>query len=286
MNVQEILDRVQNLPPMPAVAVRLLEAAQNPDVDLVTVASWIERDAAMTVNLLRICNSPFHGLRHEVTSVRQATGLLGLKKIVQIALTVLSSRYLAPGQEGYALEAGELWKSSVASGIAAELLALETGYRNASTAYTAGLLQDVGKIILADFVGGVLPEIRRLVTEEGAGWDDAERRVVGLPHPEVGGMLLERWGFPETLVESVRTHHEPNRARLDPQLAHISHVADALTMTLGMGLGADGLAYELEEASLQALGIASQERVDAILAALGERLRDADDLMHSPGAAA
>ncbi|MBE0617166.1 MAG: HDOD domain-containing protein [Proteobacteria bacterium] len=278
MNVQEILARIDTLPPMPAVAVRLLEAAQDPEVDLGQLASWLERDPAMTANLLRVCNSPFYGLRREVASIRQATSLLGLKSVVQIALTVLASRYLTPSQPGYDLASGELWTSSLAAAVAAELLAQEVRYPFPSTAYTAGLLQDVGKIVLADLVGGVLPEIRQRVAE-GVSWEEAERQVVGLPHPEVGAVLLERWGFPANLVESVRTHHTPSLARLDPNLARISHLADALTMTLGMGLGADGLAYALDEESLRALGFRESRDLDLVLERLSERLRNAGDLI-------
>lgn len=284
MKVQEILARIDTLPPMPAVAVRLLEAAQDPDVDLGQVASWLERDPAMTANLLRVCNSPFYGLRREVTSVRQATGLLGLRSVVQIALTVLSSGYLAPSQRGYDLASGDLWKSSLAAAVAAELLAHEVRYPHPSTAYTAGLLQDVGKIVLADFVADALPQIRSLVAE-GLPWEEAERRAVGLPHPEVGAVLLERWGFPAALIESVRTHHAPSLARLDPNLARISHLADALTMTVGVGLGADGLAYALDEASLRALGFGEARALDALVERLAARLRAAQDLIGAPGGA-
>ncbi|MHB8763372.1 MAG: HDOD domain-containing protein [Deferrisomatales bacterium] len=278
MKIEAILAKIDSLPPMPAVAVQLLKAARDPDVDLGQVGGWIRRDPSMTANLLRLANSPYFGLRSEVTSVRQATTLLGLKKVVQIALMVLSSRYLAPAQGGYDLAAGELWKSSVASAIAAELLARRAGYPDASTAYTAGLLQDVGKIVLADFVADALPEIRRLVDAEGWSWEEAERQAVGAPHPEVGALLLERWGFPEALVESVRYHHAPKLATVDPLLARLSHLADALTMSLGAGLGADGLAYDLDDAALACVGIRAPGDVDALLEELATLVEEAQTL--------
>jgi HD-like signal output (HDOD) protein len=178
MSLPKILARIQRLPPMPAIAVRLLEAANDPNADLGRVASWIEKDPSMTANLLRLCNSPFYGLFKQVTSVRQAASLLGMKKMVQIALTVLSSRYLSPSQTGYALVAGELWKNSVTSAVAAELLAEMVHYRKPNTAYTAGLLQDLGKIILTEFVGDALPRIWQLVEQERVSFDEAERRIV------------------------------------------------------------------------------------------------------------
>ncbi len=278
MNIQAVLARVDTLPPMPAVAVELLKAARDPNVDLAEVAGWIERDAAMAANILRLANSPFYGLRAEVTSIRQATSLLGLRKVVQIALMVLSSRYLAPAQEGYALASGELWKSSLATAVAAELVARECRYRDPSVAYTAGLLQDVGKIVLADFVSGALAEIQRLVDDEGLSWEEAERRTVGIPHPEVGALLLERWNFPEALVEAVRCHHHPAGARIDPALARVSHLANALAMTAGVGLGADGLAYGLDEESARAAGLEAPGKVDELLAELAAKLRAADSL--------
>lgn len=278
MTIETILSRLDTLPPMPAVAVRLLNAAQDPDVDLARVAEWIERDPAMTANVLRACNAPIYGLRTRVTSVRQATSLLGLRKIVQIALTVLASRYLTPAQDGYALAAGELWRSSVTAALAAELLAERARYPSPGTAYTAGLLQDIGKIVLAEFVAPAVAEIRRLVDEEGMGWQEAEARVVGLPHPEVGARLLERWGFPEALVESVRCHHDPARATVDPALAQLSHLADAFTMALGQGLGADGLAYPLDEPSLALARITTPRDAEEVLAELHDRVRAAEDL--------
>jgi HD-like signal output (HDOD) protein len=282
MSVEDVLAKVEVLPPMPAVAVKLINAAGDPDVDLGLVASLIERDPAMTANLLRLCNSPFYGLRAEVASVRQATSLLGLRKLVQIALTLLSSRYLSPPQKGYQLASGELWRSSVTSALGAELLAQEVKYPNPSKAYTAGLLQDVGKIVLADFVDDALPRIRILVEEEELSWEEAEERAIGMPHPEVGGILLERWGFPSSLIEAVRTHHNPSAATEDPALARISHVADALTMTLGMGLGADGMAYALDETALAPLGLTDPGRVDALVERLAEHVGQAGDLLRPP----
>ena len=282
MNVQRILEKIESLPPMPNVAVHLLNAAQDPDVDLAKVARWIEQDPAMTANVLRTCNSPLYGLRTQVTSLRQATSLLGLRKVVQIALTVLASPYLKPSQQGYALAGGELWRNSVTSAFAAELVAERTRYPDPSTAYTAGLLEDMGKIVLADFVGQALGEIRGLVEREGIGWEEAEARVVGLPHPEVGARLLERWGFPEALVDAVRYHHDPANARKAPDLARIAHLADALTITLGMGLGADGLAYTLDEAALAELGVKGPEQAAELLAELALRIQRAADLLGEP----
>ncbi len=282
MNIESILAKIDVIPPMPVIAIKLLDAAQDPDVDLGEVAGWLQRDPGMTTNLLRVCNAPYYGLRSEVTSVKQATSLLGLRKVVEIAVTVLASRYLTPAQEGYALAAGDLWRNSIVAAMAAELVGRRVRYPNLSAAYTAGLLQDLGKIVLADFVSDALPQIRQRVEQDQVGWEEAERRTVGMPHPEVGALLLERWGFPAALVEAVRTHHTPARAVLDPKLACISHLADALTMTVGMGIGADGLAYELDEVCLAKLGLTGPHPLDALVEELGEKIEQAEELLAPP----
>lgn len=279
MNIDAILSKIEVLPSMPAVTLHLLEAAQDENAGLATLAGWIEKDQAMTVNLLRLCNSPFYGLRREVTSIRQAASLLGMKQVIQIAITILASRHLAGGHSGYDLATGELWKSSITAAVAAEVVAQEVHYANQSTAYTAGLLQDVGKIILSEFVQGVVPKILALVEHEQISFQEAEHRVVGMNHAEVGARLLELWGFPGNLVESVRLHHEPERATIDAALTRISHLADALTMTVGMGLGSDGLAYKLDDRSVAALKLDDPRRLETLVETLTARISQADDLL-------
>ncbi len=282
MSLTQILARLESLPPFPEVAPRLLRACQDPDVDLAAVAALLERDPAMAANVLRVCNAPYFGLRGRVASVRHATSLLGIRNVLKITMTVLSSGHLTSPQAGYGLGPGDLWRNSVASALAAELVAQEIAYPRVETAYTAGLLQDVGKIVLAEFVEDATEAIRNLLAA-GVAWQEAEERAIGTTHPEVGARLLSRWGFPAAIVEAVRTHHRPSEAAVDPALAAISHLADALSMTVGVGLGADGLTYELDEGALAALGLAEPRRLEGLVAELARRVSGAEDLFGAAG---
>jgi HD-like signal output (HDOD) protein len=283
MSLAQILARLESLPPFPEVAARLLRTCQDPDVDLAVVAALLERDPAMAANVLRVCNAPYFGSQGRVASVRHATTLLGIRNVLQITMTVLSSGHLASPQVGYGLGPGDLWRTSVASALAAELVAQEVSYPQVETAYTVGLLQDVGKIVLAEFVENAAEAIQALLAD-GAAWQEAEARALGTTHPEVGARLLSRWGFPAAIVDAVRTHHRPSEATVDPTLAAISHLADALKMTLGVGLGADGLAYELDEGALGALGLAEPSRLEGLVAELGRRMSGAQEWFGAAGA--
>lgn len=282
MSLGEVIGRIGALPPMPGVAVQLLKAAQQPNVDLAHVARWIEHDPAMTASLLRVCNSPlYYGMRSQVLSVRQAVGVLGLKHVVGVALTFLSSRYLGAAQPGYGLAAGSLWRNSVGAAIACELLAEKAKYANPSAAYTAGLLQDIGKIVLSDLVAACGAELWSLAEVESVGFDGAEAQVLGASHAEAGALLLERWGFPVEFVESVRFHHEPSKAVLDPQLARLSHLADVLTMSAGIGVGGDGLAYRLDREAAEGLQLHDPGEFEALMRAFVARFEKADTLLRT-----
>jgi HD-like signal output (HDOD) protein len=281
MKLAAVLERVEVLPPMPGTAVRLLNAVQDPDVDLAHVARWIEHDPSTTANLLHLCNSPFYGLRGQISSARQAVSLLGMKQVVQLALIVTSRRYLAPGHPGYDLAPGELLRNSVTAAIACELLALEVRYKDVAKAYTAGLLQDIGKIVMAEFVAPSKESIWALAEERSMGFEEGEVKLIGASHAEVGGILLARWGFPPTLVEAVRFHHAPARATLDPLLAKISHVGNALTMAIGVGLGADGLAYRLDEEALCTFGLSDETKLSDTMERLAAALDRMDDLLNT-----
>jgi putative nucleotidyltransferase with HDIG domain len=282
MNMEEILGKIDNLPPMPTVAVHLLEAANNPEIDMATVAEWIGRDPGMTANLLRLCNSCFYGFAGEVSSVRQAASLFGLRKLAQIALTALSSRYLTSAHPGYELASGELWKHSIIAATAAETVASQCGYDNVGTAFTAGLLHDIGKIVIAEYVGQERNRILELAHDKKMGFMAAERQVLGFTHCDIGAVLLSRWNFPAPLCEAVRCHHDSQSATLDPKLARITQLADALTMIMGIGLGADGLCYPLPESVLQGLGITSQDTCEGFIAIITKRIADAPDLFTTP----
>lgn len=244
MNLRrEILAKVSAVPPLPEVIVKLRECCNDPDIDYSEMAHVIELDAGLTASILRLANSAYFGCRGTVSSVQFAMTRLGLRRVHQMALSVCVAPMMQSPVSGYALGAESLWQHSLATAMAAEILAKKTKNVEASEAFTAGMLHDLGKSVLGMFVENEMVEIRRLVRDEAHSFDEAERAVLGTDHAAVAGMLLRHWQLPHNIVEAVRWHHKPASAEGENPLLDVIHLADILCMDIGWGQGDDGLEY-------------------------------------------
>jgi putative nucleotidyltransferase with HDIG domain len=270
--------RVRSFPAMSASVLRVLSLLQDPESDATAIETELRWDPGLTANLLKIANSSYFGCSGSVGSVRDAVVRLGLARVYQLVVTASVNAVLEPAVPGYDTQPGEMWRHAVAVSVAAECLADELEPSVRDDAFTAGLLHDVGKLVLGEFVQ---KRSRRVegAASKGAAFDTAEKQVLGVDHAEVGAQILKGWLLPENLVEVVRWHHHPDA--LDPprRLVDIVHVADVLCISLGFEEGREGLHYELSPAVMKRLGLKPEalervamqtlEGVEALGAVLG-----------------
>ncbi len=254
-NVQEILDRVGSLPPLPDTALKLMSVMNDPRSGMDDIVEAVRYDQAVTSSVLKLCNSAFFGLSRKVTSLNDAMLALGTIKVLQLALSVHTNSMLTREQKGYGLVAGALWRHSVAVALASSIFSRRLKQPNASLAFTAGLLHDIGKVILSEYVGDKFADIVRRVTEEGASFTEAEHDVLGFSHEEIGGMVAENWRLPETLVRCIRYHHTPGELDPPDMMVDIVYLANTLCLLLGIGLGEDGLCSRADETVMKRYGI-------------------------------
>jgi putative nucleotidyltransferase with HDIG domain len=209
----ELVATVKNLPPVSQAALRLVGLLDQPTVSNDDVVSVLKYDNVLTAKLLRACNSPYFGLEEPVRSVDQAVLILGHQQILHIVLTLAFGGAMMTPLPGYAVEANELWQHSLTTAMAAEVIANEYPEMNfdSQVAFTAGLLHDIGKLVLGQTL---TPDsqhaIRNLVARGQVSRTDAERQVLGTDHAEVGASLLQSWRLPEDIVEAVAHHHPPS----------------------------------------------------------------------------
>lgn len=200
------------LPVLPRSHTQLLEELHAPDISIKFIARIIERDVGMAAKTLQWVNSAYFGVRNQVTSVTYAVSLLGLDVIRSMVLTmgVFSEFAKKPLASGFSLE--EFMDHSVAVGAYAKRVALLNGTneRLANDAFTAGILHDTGKLVLA--VGRPKEYASILSRAQGnmAYIHEMEHESMGATHAEVGGYLLGLWGFPDPVVEAVAYHHQPS----------------------------------------------------------------------------
>jgi putative nucleotidyltransferase with HDIG domain len=250
----EISAEVDELPAPPVSLAAVIAACDDPDVTVGQLAQRILQDQNLTASILKLANSAFYGLSRRITTVTEAIGLLGFSTIKSLAISSHTYRLLNRPLDGYAMAQGEIWRHSAAVAMTARMLAVEVRLAPVEEAFIAGLLHDVGKVVLSSHLERAFTSVVGRSQERHMPFVDAEREVLGFDHAELGAMVTQRWNFPPELVEAIRFHHTPAEAVLRPRLCHVVHLADAVCVMLGVGLGVDGLAYEVDGHALSSLG--------------------------------
>ena len=257
--LEEILQLAKHVPPFPKVAQRVLAMIEVKGVKAKELAEVIQYDAAITANVLKSCNAAYFGLPRKVSSLDEALVVIGHDVLKDIIITSTSARfYKGKVGEGYCLEQGELWKHSVASGIMAKRMVPFFKGVDGGTAFTTALLHDIGKRFLSAFVADEFEAIMRKVGEENCSFVAAEKEILGATHADLGAMILEKWEFPAEMIEAVKLHHDPEAMNGSPLTALIA-LSNALVITMGVGVGADGLASEIQGAALKRFGISDTD---------------------------
>lgn len=273
--IDEIAEKIHSIPSLPAAAVEAIRLVQNPEVDFAELARTIEYDPGLTSNVLRLANSAYFGGNGRIKSMKDAIVRLGLSNVFQMIMASAVAPMVQKEVRGYDLRPGCLWSHSVAVAVGAKELALLLKRKAPEYVFTAGLLHDIGKIVLGTFVQIDAKQIMERAFKEGVSFEIAERSILGIDHAEIGAELLKTWNIPEQIVDVVRWHHEPDGAGKVDIVLDLVHVADAISMSTGLGTGSDGLNYRTSGNVATRL-----ELTDAIVEKLVVRITD--DLEEMP----
>jgi putative nucleotidyltransferase with HDIG domain len=240
--IDEILRKIEFLPPFPYTIAKVMEKMKNPAVSYEEIADIIKLDPSIATNMLRLCNSSFFGLKRKITSINEAIVYIGLKQIRKILFFSGSKQYFEKKQEGYEFNSGELLLHSVAATIIGEKLREKIGVGDSDLIFISTLLHDIGKIILSEYVYDEYSKIDKLVNEGKMTFNDAEVSLFTMDHAEIGAKILELWKFTPDVISAVKKHHTALTEE-DTHLDNIVRLADTIAMTMGIGTSIDGLAY-------------------------------------------
>ena len=268
--LESLLSRISDVPTLPASVLRVMQMIEDPFCSSSDLAKVIQADPAMAAKVLKLANSSYYGFRQKIANIPQAVTLLGfatLKNALLAAAVFDMFRVQATG-----LDLNALWKHSITTATAAKLVAKRTRYPQSEKAFTAALLHDIGKIILARFVPRGLAEVMDTVREEQLAMYDAEKKVIGLSHPALGAWVLGRWGLPAPIVEAVEFHHHPTRAQTSFDLAAIVYLANVLAHRSNIGSGGDSLVRELDPVILEYFSLNETALADLLDALVFKRL--------------
>jgi len=276
--VEEIVNIANHIPPFPKVAMQVMKMLEDPKVQPKDLAEVIQYDSAITANLLRTCNASYFGLPRKVSSLDEALVLLGQDALKDILIASSSARFYKGGAgEGYQLEQGDLWKHSVAVAIMSKAISRHFKGVDPGTAFTAGLLHDIGKRFLSSFVASDFKKIMDRTYIDGLSFMAAEREILGMDHAELGALIMEKWDFSEEMILAVRFHHDPQALSKDPLTALVA-MANTLVISMGVGVGADGLSGAMQGEGVKRFGITNLD-LDRYMSNLVLEMERAEDMM-------
>ncbi len=251
---KKILRSVKDLPPMPQTVIKAREIMADPHSDFKSLAKLFETDQAIATKVLKLANSPYYGMGGRVSSIQHASVVLGQKTLGELITMSGAAGLLSKSLEGYGLDAGALWKHSLAVAFGAKMIAEMKQPGLANDAFTSGLIHDAGKLILDKYIAERWQLIENFMSNEGATFLDAEKSILELDHPEAAFEVCAVWNIPKSLTTAIKYHHNPARFH-ENLLAYIIHVADVIAMMTGLGLGIDSTFYIMEERAMEYIGL-------------------------------
>jgi putative nucleotidyltransferase with HDIG domain len=279
VNANDLIARVKSLTPVSTAALNLVGLLDQPTIDNDDIIRVLKFDNVLTAKLLRACNSPFFGFVEPIASVDQAVLILGHQQILHIVLSIAFSSSLGPPQKSYAVPAKELWRHSLITALASENIAKsQDGAGNTSVAFTAGLLHDIGKLVMYHVLTpDYLSAIQARVVQGGLSRLDAEKEVIGVDHAAIGECLLQAWRLPEDIIEAVAHHHNPV-SKPQPRLSSVIHAANCVAHLIGSDLGWEAFTVNADAGVVAALGI-DREKLDELMIAAHDSMSQVESLM-------
>lgn len=202
-----LISQLPNVPSLPSLYSQLIDTLNKPDSSTRTVAEIVKKDIGMTLKLLQIVNSAFFGLRRQISDSREAVEFLGLDTINSLTLGLGIISQIESRSAGETL--ADIWSHSMSVAVLAQKIAACERPETASDAFTAGLLHDLGKVVLATNLPAKYKLVLELVSREGVSGSEAEKRIFDATHCEVGAFLIGLWGLPTEVVRAVAYHNSP-----------------------------------------------------------------------------
>jgi HD-like signal output (HDOD) protein len=204
--IQLKLESIRSLTTMPVVAEQVLAAIDNPDMSAAKISALVEQDQSLVARILRVANSPFYGFARKISTVELAIVVLGTNSIKEI-LYGLSIKKIFKKVQTLGFDIESFWAYSLFCAAGSRVIARKLGYKLAGEAFVAGLMHDIGVLIIVQHFSNDYLKIRHLMEHRHISLIDAEQAVMNTTHTEIGAWLAKKWNLPDKLVLSILNHH-------------------------------------------------------------------------------
>lgn len=235
--IEELQDRIKiiaNLPTLPHIASRLMRIVNSPTTSADTIAALVSQDISLAAKVLRLANSAFYGVPRSINTLNNAVIILGFKVIQTLVLSLtVFDMFTSDDDKDPVFDRNEFWRHSLKCGVISRLLAYKRKRSllalDPEEAFCAGLLHDVGKVVMEQYLNHDLHRALRHAMVRNISDFEAERRVLGYTHCDVASWLIGTWSLPDEIEQSMVCHHEPEDATVRADAVMICHIADIMS---------------------------------------------------------
>ena len=234
-DLKQRLERLHEIPTLPHIVTKVVSISNRSDTSAADLGRIIEKDQTLAAKVLRLANSPFYGFPKRIYSVSHAVVVLGLNAVKGLTLGATAFDMMkASGME-------HLWRHSLGVAMMTTVLAPRAGLRNPEEVFVAGLLHDLGQVIISEKLSDQAAQIEQDFREHDCFRSEVEQEALGLTHADVAGWVADMWNLPTLLKDPMMFHHRPTLALAAPLHAAIVHVADILVKAMGCGVTGNNL---------------------------------------------
>jgi len=268
------LDGIENLPTLPIMVQQIQKLINSPNSSMNQIGALISKDQAIAARVVRLVNSAFYGLGRKVSSIPQAIVVLGLNTVKNLVTGVSVIKMFETADKESLFNRDMFWLHSFGSAMGARLLAKNLGRSEPEDYFLAGLLHDIGILILDQFFHDEFLSILKYVNNSNSDYYTAEQNVLGLTHCEVGAIVAEKWKIPDFLIHTIRYHHAS--VNQDPEIncdvINIVHIAEVAATNVGFHMGYHPGKMKYFEQALAATGI-KQSVIDDVFGVVEKEIK-------------
>jgi len=237
--LRSLIYNVSSLPTLPVIASQVMQLLYSPQTSVQELARVISSDQSLTTAVLKLVNSSYYGYPRQISTIKHALVILGFNEIRNITLTVSILRAFSRGKTFSFFNYKAFWKHSLGAAVTAKMLAKFFRYRVSGKVFVAGLVHDIGKIILSQYARDLFEKVTKEVASCKISFYLAEKSTLGITHAEIGSWLAYHWNLPQEIEETIKFHHSPSEAKLNPSLCSVVHLADILVRMKSIGESGD-----------------------------------------------
>lgn len=276
--IRQAVSRVERVSSLPKVYARVSALLSDPRSSALDVGKAISADQALTARLLKLVNSAFYGFPSRIDSVTRALTIVGFRQIRELVLATSVWGMFGGVSAGSALDMGGFWKHSLACGVACRVLAVFREEKNAESFFVAGLLHDIGRLIMLENFTDEYSRVLREARENNLLLYQVEEEVFGFNHADVGQELVSFWKLPEALRNAVGCHHDPRGRHGILNHADVVHVGNILAYAMRAGSGGDYFVPPLRQDAWERIGL-RKSALEPVMDKMTEQLEQAENFL-------